>query len=1155
MRAIDKDFLREIKNSRSRFLSIMVLAALAVAFLSGLRATAPDMKRTGDAYLDAYHLQDIQILSPLGITEEDVAALRQAEGVSFACGGYQADGWVDSLTAKLVSLTDGVNEPVLLDGRMPQTATECLLDAELIEAEAYAIGDTLHIVPGGSYADCLRYEDYTIVGAVRSPYYISPERGSGSIGSGTVDGFVYLESAAFDMDCFTVCYLHLAGAEEMTAFYEDYNDFVDDAIDSLTPLGEKRADIRYREIVDEATEKLDDAEQELADAKADAYEELRDAEQELADGRKELDEGWQEYYDGEQELLDAYEELTQGEIDLADAYEKLIDGEEGYAEGLAEFEDGEKEYEDGLAEYRAGKRKLDEAYAQLVAGEQQLKESIAPLGLSGAFTEAEAEAALSAARSQLAGGMAECDAGIAKAEAGIPMLEQLIAQYGDPDGTNTAALAEAKAGLAAAEAAKAELQAKQAALAAIDGSTLYRSRLQAEQGRAEYEAGKKELDEAKKQLDEAEEEIADGEKELRDARRELDDGWKEFRDGQQEIAEGWDEYNDGRQELAAALPELEDGEKEYRDGYREYLDGKREADEKIADAEKELADARRKLAEIENGEWYILSRAADPGYTGFGEDADRMANLAKVFPMIFFLVAALVCLTTMTRMVEEERTQIGLMKAMGYRRFPIAKKYLSYGLLPSLSGSLIGLVIGYVLFPSMIYSAWQIMYETPDIRLYQYTNISLFAALAAVGCTTFATLAACLSTLRDVPANLMRPRAPKAGKRVLLERVGFIWKRLNFHQKVTVRNLFRYRKRFFMTIIGIGGCTALMMAGFGIRSSILVTMDTQYGELFRYDAQLTLASGLLEEEKAEIEDYLNTQTTVASYTSIYANSVTAETDTNSQTAYLEVFHENEVEDYLLLRDYETKEPLSLNGSGVLIDQKLSELLQVEVGDSITISSDGRFTATVDGIYENYLAHFIYMSPAAYEHIFSEAPEENSMLLRMESDDPALCQSVLAELLECSGVSSASRSEDTRDVYQNRMERIDFVVVIVILCAAALAVVVLYNLSSINITERRRELATLKVLGFHDLEVTAYVVRENVVLTLIGVALGCVMGKFLHHWLILSVEIDLMMFGRTLDGWSYLFSSVLTVAFSALVNLMAHRSMKKIDMVESLKSAE
>ena len=1101
-----KDIIREIKNSRNRFLAIMVLSALAVAFLCGLKVTAPDMKGTGDDYLDEQRLMDIQVMSTLGITEDDVAELGGRPDIDYAVGAYVMDAWAGDAVAKVYSITEDVNRLVLLEGRMPVVSRECVVDTHLMAKLGVSIGDYLPILPSEDNEDSLVYHDFRIVGTVRSPYYVSIERGSASIGSGSVQGYVYLKESAFKMDCYTIAYLRVKGAEQLTAFTDEYDDYIEDTIDALEPMGEVRAQLRYDEIIDEAMEEIADAEQELADAEREVAEKIADAEQELADARRELDDGWYEYRKGKKELEEAYSDLVEGEAELWDGYYELMDGEAEYDEGL-------KKYEAGLAEYEAKRDKalpqLEQAKAEIDAGYKQIDDYYA-------------------------------------GKAAIEVYNKNIAELNQiPEGSEQ--YQEAQKKIKVLEAERDGLQAKLNSLN-VNETELEAKRGELDKALAEYNAGMAQLNAAKAEIDKAKAELDEG-------RKELNKGWREYYQGKQELEDGWNEYFEGMEELPKARKKLNDGEKEYEEGLVDLEEAKIEAAEEIADAKDKLADARREVAEIEECEWYILPRGYNPGYTGFGQDAERMANLAAVFPVIFFLVAGLVCLTTMTRMVEEHRTEIGLMKALGYGRWTISAKYLSYGLLPSLAGGLIGLVIGHTLFPTMIYISYQIMYEMPNITLRVYPMLSIMSVLAAVACTTVSTMWACLSTLEDSPANLMRPRAPKPGKRVLLERITPLWKRMSFNWKITLRNLFRYQKRFWMTVIGIGGCTALVIAGVGLRDSLTMSMRVQYNELFNYDAQIAYAEGLLDEERKQVMERIAASDEISEYAEIHAASVTAKSDAYSISAYLEVFDADDIARFVRLRDYDTKADISLPQNGVLIDIKLSELLELGVGDSFTIDSDGMHEAVVAGIYENYVGHFIYLTPEAYGEIFAEQPKMNSVMLNLRDDSRENCERVTTELLALNGVSAATRAADTRDTYLKSMERVDFVVVVVILCAAALAIVVLYNLSNINMTERMRELATIKVLGFYDGEVSAYVYRENVVLTLVGIGLGCIMGKYLHGWMIRSVEIDVMMFGREVTTHCYIISSGLTALFSIIVNIIAHRQMKGIDMVESLKSAE
>lgn len=1216
--AMQKDFWREIGHTRSRFFSIMILVALSVAFLSGLKATAPDMKHTGDDYLDSLHLADIQVLSTLGLTDEDIAALRAQDKIEDAEGEYVIDAFAssDSLDAvvKVLSLTDrGISDVLLREGRMPERADECVVEENMLSLMSISIGDTITLTPGDDLSDALAQDTYTVVGTVRSPVYLAVERGTSTLGSGTVKAYLYLPREAFTLDYYTAAYVRVSGAEEMTAFYDDYDDYIDDVIDSLEDFGDARAILRHDELVDEATEKLDDAQKELDDAKAEADKELGDARKELDDARKELDDGWKEYDDGKQELADSRTKLDDAKAELEDGEQEYADGVKKYDQAVRDYEKGQKDYADGVKDYEkgaqqladgadeleAGKEKLDEGQKQLdalgntVAGALQNDPNYAgvtggtiidELGRGDENTAAATDAALDKMRAQLEGGIAQAqqglaqiDAGIEECDKGLAGIDAALAALGEDQSEQTAALRakleRQRADTAAQRSALvqqrgkvsaqlSELQSQLAALSTVSSGSIAANKQQLDQGRADYESGKqqlsagyrdlrdgkKELDKAKKELDEAPQKIADAKQELADARKELDDGWKEYYDGEEK-------YADGEKELADAYIELTDGEKDYREGLREYEDGKAEADEKIADAEEKIADARRKVADIESCEWYLFSRSYNPGYTGYGQDAERMANLASVFPVIFFLVAALVCLTTMTRMVEEQRVQIGSLKAMGYSGLAISRKYLLYGLLPSLTGGVFGLVIGYILFPKMIFTAYQIMYQMPNIELHAYGGISAYSLLAAVACTTLATLWACLATLRETPASLMRPRTPKAGKRVFLEYIKPLWRKMSFTHKVTARNLFRYQKRFWMTVIGIGGCTALIIAGFGMRSSLLFTMSRQYDDLFHYSAQVTLSSNVLPKERQAVEDFLAGDSHVVNDVPCTASSATVITSSYSTTAYVEVMEAGEIGKVIDLLDCKTGEPITMEDTGVYIDQKLSELLKVSVGDTFFLDGDARGDVTVAGIYEHYTGHFIYMTPSYYEQTLHADSEPNAYLMNFTSDDTDTCNAIFEKLLSMNGVVTTSRMRDTQDTYMHSMERVDFVVVIIILAAAALAMVVLFNLSNINITERQRELATIKLLGFYDKEVSAYVYRENIVLTVFGILMGCFMGHWLHIYLVRSTEIDLMMFGRQTAPSAYVYAAILTMLFSVLVNVLAHFKMKKIDMVESLKSAE
>ncbi|WP_151076587.1 FtsX-like permease family protein [Flintibacter sp. KGMB00164] len=1354
------DTLREIKNTRSRFISIMILSALAVCFLAGLRVTEPDMKNSVDQYLDAQRLMDLRVVSTLGLTEEDVEVLSRQEGVELAQGAYTIDATVkvedkDS-TVKVLSFTDNLNIPNLQEGRLPEKAGECLVEPRFLQETGLSVGDTITLDTGtGDYKDALKQTEFTIVGSANSPLYIGVERGSSTLGTGKVSYFILLPMESFDMETYTDAYLLFEGASELMTYSDAYEQLVEERTDQLEPLSKERAQLRGDSIRDEAQEEIDKAKQELADAEAEVAQELADAEAELADARKELDDGWAEYRDGEntfnQEIADAEQEIADGEKELADALQELIDGEnelkdarkelddgwadyeegrgeyldglQDYYEGEQKYKDGLKEYEDGVAELEDARKELDDGWDEYYDGVRQYNSGVAQLN-AGRRELQQQEAAFQEGLTQFREQLKILDANLSFANNsdllaamaggykddindaldnarenlnkgiqlldGIAQLEQQLGEYADIDTDDLAAekvqlegaineiqgkiqelqgqlddldtsasnyeaqkaalegqiaaqrerLAEAQGQLAGLEkvipfkeqldtlraqreaagltnTTSQQLQTQLNQLYTTDASgqpvpvstSVFLSGNQAIQdgwqeiydGEAELASARRQLNSAKKQLEEGEEEYEDGvaqledaKKELDDAKKELEDGWAELEDGRLELedakkklddgeadyAQGLKDWQDGKKEyedglielqdgkktleqeradglaeLADAKKELDDGEAEYADGYQEYLDGKAEAEAEIADAKKKVEQAQRDLDDLDDCEWYLLDRDTNMGFVSYSMDADRMGNLASVFPLIFFLVAALVCLTTMTRMVEEQRVAIGGMKALGYSKGAIAIKYVGYGFLASAVGSLVGLAVGLTLLPWIICTSWKIIYTFGPIHYGIEPVTSVTACLAAVGTVTLSALGACFNTLAAVPAQLMRPKAPPMGKRILLERITPLWRRLSFNYKITLRNLFRYQKRFWMTVIGIGGCAALIVTAFGLRDSIFAVMEKQYEEIYRYSAQLGLVEHITPGEWAEVEKALEGSELVGDWTKEHTETVTAETDAYTADATLEVVENSEVlERFVNLRHRTDNDTVTLPDDGVILTEKLSLLLDVEVGDTITLDGDSRVEVRVADITEHYIQHSIYMSQAYYEQVFGQTPEENAVLVSYDTQADG-AQELEQKLVSLDGVSSLTRIEDTRKTFGTSLESVDYAVALIIVCAAALAFVVLYNLTNINITERMRELATLKVLGFYDGELSAYIYRENVILTVFGVAMGMVMGKFLHQWLILTVEIDLLMFGRTVAPTSYLWAVLLTTVFSLVVNLAAHRKLKKLDMVESLKTVE
>ena len=1061
------DFIREVRHTYSRFLSILLLSALAVAFLVGLRATAPDMEYTADNYYDSHHLMDGYILSTMGLTQEDLQALAQADGVDQVEGAWSVDATAVDSIVSMRSMPEELNLLNVVEGRLPQQADECVTEQMLLTALGLEIGDTLTVTLDEADQDSLTRTSYTIVGTVQSPLYVGTDRGSTTLGSGSIDAFVYIPGENFNLDVYTTAYFTGDGMEALNSYSQTYADQLSALVDSLAPLAQERASLRDEEVRSEAQKELDDARQELADAQK----ELDDAKKKLDDARTELDSGWADYKSGlatlEQEIKDGQAKLNAARSQLEESQTRYEQGKVDYQEGLAQYQESQTAYEENLAQ-------LDAQQEEVAKGYEEYYDALKPFE-------------------------------------GTPMYDQMVEQ-----------LAPQKAKL--------------------------------DEAAAQIQAGYQQLAQVKAQLEESKAELDAAQAQLQNAAQQLDTGWAEYQSGQQTLDQ---EEARGRSQLAEAKAELDDGEAEYQKGLEEYEQAKADAQPELEQAQADIDQGQKDLDEMASCEWYVLGRDTNSGFVSYSQDAERVDNLSSIFPVIFFVVAALACLTTMTRMVEEQRTQIGSLKALGFSRLAISQKYIGYAFVASLVGGLIGLGIGATLIPAVIANAFQIMYAIPGLDYKMQLPLFVLAVLAAVACTTGAALWACLSTLIDTPANLMRPRAPKAGKRVFLEYIKPIWRRLSFTWKVTMRNLFRYQKRFWMTVIGIGGCTALIVTGFGLHESIFDVLDKQFDEISLYDATVGLDEDLTEEQKQGIEDYLDGEEAVEDYMFTYQQMMDASTTGTSYDVYL--FAVDDVEEFgrfVDLRHRSDHSPVELDGSGVVIDEKLSELLGVSVGDTITLEGDQRVEAVVADITENYVYHYVYLTRDLYTQLYGEDYQNNVMLLAYQDGMGVDVSNQTSEtLMKMDGVASYSYIATIRDSFEDSMDAINYAVVIIIVAAAALAFVVLYNLTNINITERRSELATLKVLGFYDGETTAYVLRENVFLTIFGVILGLVLGRFLHSWMVLTVEVDLVMFGRTAPPYAYVLAAALTALFSLIVNVAAHFKLKKIDMVESLKTVE
>ena len=1201
-----KDFIIEIKKTMGRFVSIFFIVALGVAFYSGIRASEPSMRITADQYFDDSELMDLKVMGTMGLTKADIKAIGKVSGIEAVEGGYSKDVLCpvgdNEKVVHMLSMEKNFNQVSVVEGRLPEKAGECLVDEDFLSYTDLKVGDTVtfHSGDGEALTDSLVTDTYKIVGIGNSPLYISFGRGSSTIGTGEISGFVVVDKSSFDMDVYTEAYVKVGAAEEKIAFTDEYNNLSDAAKEAVSAIEEERCAVRKQEIVDEVNEKLADSEKTVNEKSR----ELEDAKKELESGKskaaEELEKAKQQLTDGEAELADAKQQIADGETQLADAKAQLNDKqaqldsvEAQYESGKTQLDQKEQELADAeqvyLSNYSkympiitAGKEQITAGKSEIADGKKQLDEGLAPLNqLKDRLAGIEDE-------------ISQCDSGIAELQkqindgytlyqeyvkipkenrneeeqAYVEKWENLNTQLGDMQerkkllenakqeklnqaGFATEADLEAK--ITSLTEQKEDLDAKETAL------------LQQEQTLAAQE----------EELLSAGRQITDGKSQIAAARSQLDSAKSQITDGKAQIQSAWALLNEKEGTLNASKAQLASGEQELADGWSEYEQAAKEAEKqitdgqaKITDGEKQLTDAKQKIADakaeikkIENPKWYVQTREdALTEYQGYGDNADRMRSIGKVFPVLFFLVAALISLTTMTRMVEEQRVQIGTMKALGYGKAAIAGKYIGYALIATLGGSIFGVLIGEKILPFIIIYAYMILYKhLPAILVPYHMSYAFQASVIAVACTLIATIASCYKELAAEPAELMRPAAPKQGKRILLERIGIIWKHLNFTWKSTVRNLIRYKKRFFMTIFGIGGCMALMVVGFGLKDCIYEIVSLQYEKVQFYDAATYMSDDISEENRQQIQDYLDQNADIKETIEARMQKTDVKSASGKKTLYLMVPSDNEkIEDFLSFHSRTNKDEVySLKKDEVILTEKMASLLNVKVGDELTIEDEDRGdqTVTVGAICENYMSHYLYLSPEKYEELYGVPAEYNTIIYSAKDGKDDQIEKIGTKLLSMDGVLNVSYTSSIEGRLDDMLRSLNLVIVVLIVSAGMLAFVVLYNLNNINITERQRELATLKVLGFYDGEVASYVYRENILLTIIGSVVGMVLGNLLHRYIILTVEVEEAMFGRQIHWQSYLYSFLFTVAFSLFVNWVMFYKLKKIDMVESLKSVE
>ena len=1132
MKSFGKEFLRSISRSRGRFIAIMVIAALGTGLFAGLQMTAPDMRLSADQYYDGTNCQDIRITTTLGVDDEMIEELGALEGVAVVVPERETDvaavmGDVEyslrvhsldieaaaaSDTSDQVSAVsddeDYVNRPILVEGEWPSESGECVIGADTVFDTPVEIGDTITFVQmadDSELGDTFETTTYTVTGFVRSSYYLCTSNlGSTTLGDGAVDDFIYIPEEDFVQDNpYTGAFLIVEGAAAEISGTDAYQEIIDEVAARIEDAEVELVTARYDRVVSDAQAEIDDAISEYEDGEEEAQNELEDAQAELEDAKGQLDDAEAELSDAEVELEDAAAELEVAEEELSTAEETLA----------------------------STKAELEAAEEQIAAGESELEE---------------AQAELAEAETEYEAGLAEYE------EQEAAAYEELDAQQAQLD----AAIASGLLDEASAAAAQAELD-------------------------AAYEEAESQLAAAKAELDAAAEEIAAGQVELDAASEELavstqqvEDGWAAYDEAVSEYEAGVAEYEEGLAEYEAGLAEYEEGYAEYEEGLEEYEEGQAdydeaaaEVDEELADAWSQIEDAQDELDEVEVPELYQLDRTLNVGMASYNSDASRIANIANVFPLFFFLVAALVTLTTMTRMVDEERTQIGTYKALGYSNGKIVSKYLLYALIASGVGSAIGILILTQVLPYFIMNAYAIMYELPETLTPIDPAIAIGSTALCVGIVLAATAWAAVTTLRETPAALMSPPAPKAGKRILLERVGPLWSRVSFLWKVTCRNIFRYKKRLVMSLIGIAGCTALLLTGLGLNDAIDDILALQYEDddcLFRYNYTVMLDDDISDKDLAAVEDELASDDDVSWSTQLRIENVVAKTDDYGNQAVTLTVPEDTDEfcEMVTLQNRTSGEELELADGSAVVSEKLAKRMGLSVGDTFTLyeqdavgnPTGSGLTFTVGGICENYVYNYVYVTPADFEAAMGETYAVNYVYLRNEGDEEAQ-EGFTADLLDLEGVSIVTPMEDIVSYYRDSLKSVDAIVWILVISAAVLAFVVVYNLNNINIDERVREIATLKVLGFNKKEVNDYIFRETMVLAVLGAFIGLFFGIFLCSFVVQTAEVDIVMFGRTIHASSFAWSFALTLVFAGVVSLFMRRKLQRISMVESLKSVD
>lgn len=1131
--AYKKSITREILSSKARFISILSIIFLGVAFYSGIKSSGPDLKESINEFFNEQNLMDSKIVSSIGLNDNDLKLLENNDKIL----DYYATHSVDvnlTNTNNVVRFIEynpndsiNMNKPIVIEGRLPESSGEIALDENALkENENLKIGDDYTIESDVDLDEYFNKKTFKIVGFVQSPMYIENiSRGTTTVGKGSIDYFAILNSSDISMDVYTEIYVRFKNVAGVGSYSDEYKEKMEENNEYLEDLYSNRVIERIEEIKLEAQKELDKA-----------YKEIEDGERNLDEAKKEIDDGKIQLSDGKNQYevaLEKYnQEIKEGEL-------KLIEGEEQLAAGQNELDKQKEQFLDGERKLQLAKVELDNVK------EEFLNKGIDPTQSTEEYgNQIDALNSLIITYDALSKDIKETASSIKEGNKipnekiqywkgvifnqslGLNSLNDLVNNL-EKDPANTSLALNISNGIESASKTAAENKSKLETL--VTGINQYKQGVTAYEEQVNiFNEGKVKLEEAQKQLDKAQEEIIKGKSDLEEGKIQ------------------------GQLEIDKARKEIEDSEQKLLDGEKEINENR----EKLIDGRKEIDKEKEKLNELDDSKYYFFDREDNPGYSTYKGSIDSLDKIASVFPVFFFLVAALICLTTMTRMVEENRVEIGTLKALGYRDLEIARKFIVYAALASIAGSVIGILVGSTMLPYIIKQAYSSAFTLPAVKINFYPSYIIQSLLASIVCTVGAALIVLKGELLENPSNLMRVKAPKLGKKILLERITPLWERLNFNQKVTFRNLFRYKQRMLMTILGISGCMAMLVAGLALEKSNSSVMDIQFGKLIKYDAMVIFNDKNLEKETEEYNESLKNLKGYESGLNIYQDSVTfSKEGVSKQTATMYVPENiDELSKYILLNDRESGAEYKLSDSGVIINEKLAKILDASVGDTITVtdSDNNDYEVKVDNIVENYAGHYMYLSPSYYKEIFNDEPIYNAQLLKLNLDreDDSKLSTTLMDNDKVINVTLASKMRSLSESAD-----LGLVMIVIIVASGSLAFVVLYNLININVSERIREISTIKVLGFYDSEVAMYIFRENIILTILGILLGTFLGKVLYVFLVSTAEMDNMMMIPTVNMSGYIISGLITMFFAILVMIMMHIKLKKVNMVDALKSIE